>query len=243
MADSATEYNAVDSSNPLLDSALLRTVLSYVGPGQHLFVALVSKWWRDVISNWWKEAHGMLKCRKLAVRDEKHRRHMLTCASQMTLYSSVFTSPSRVQHAHYNGLNCTSEAYQLAAGRHADVATLATAHELGMEFTETLMACAAHCNKLAEVQYLHSHGCPWSAYLLETAASSGHFELVRWCHEQGCPWYANVIARCAAESGNIELMAWVLQQPGTSLSKGVLCAAAKKGHSAMCQFLHSQQHL
>jgi hypothetical protein len=81
--------------------------------------------------------------------------------------------------AQNNGLSCTSHSYQRAAGKHADVAALAAAHELGMAFTAFLMAVAAHCNKLAEVQYLHSQGCPWPARLLEGVARDGHFEAVR----------------------------------------------------------------
>jgi hypothetical protein len=45
----------------------------------------------------------------------------------------VFTSPARVRQT--SGLDCTSETYQHAAGKHADIATLATAHEMGMEYT------------------------------------------------------------------------------------------------------------
>jgi Ankyrin repeats (3 copies) len=110
-----------------------------------------------------------------------------------------------------------------------------------MEYTKTTMASAARYDKLAEVQYLHSQGCPWPSYRLVEAASSGHSELVRWCYEHGCPWNANRVLHHAAESGNVELMAWVLLQPGTQLFQAVMAAAASKGHTAMCQYLHAQQ--
>jgi hypothetical protein len=157
-------------------------------------------------------------------------------------YSSVFASPSRVELTHVNGLDCTSEAYECAAGKHADIAALAKAHEVGMAYTDSTMAGAAQCNKIAEVQYLHSQGCPWSYHLLEGACRFGHFKLVRWCYEHGCRWQQASEASCyAAQSGNVELMAWVLQQPGAKLSKSVMSHAAAKGHTAMCQYLYTQR--
>jgi Ankyrin repeats (many copies) len=171
-----------------------------------------------------------------------HRSVSIPCVPEMTLCSSVLTSPSRVIHAHESGLDGTSQAYQRAAGKHADSATLVAAHELGMQYTATIMAGTAQCNKLAEVQYLRNQGCSWPKRLLAKAASSGFFELVHWCHEQGCAWNTiDKAPRWAARSGNIELMAWVLQQPGAELSAEVMCAAASRGRLAMCHYLFELQ--
>jgi hypothetical protein len=46
MASRAPKRGSPDSE-PLLDPGILQNVLSYVGPGQHLFVAPVSKHWKD----------------------------------------------------------------------------------------------------------------------------------------------------------------------------------------------------
>jgi hypothetical protein len=120
----------------------------------------------------------------------------------------VFASPSKVQLAHENGLRCTSEAYQRAAGKHADIATLVAAHSLGVEYAPTTMTEAAHCNKLAEVQYLHGQGCPWPVWLLEAAATKGFLELLRWYYEHGCPWAEAARAPYhAVPSGNIDVVA------------------------------------
>jgi hypothetical protein len=122
----------------------------------------------------------------------------------------VFTALSRVQLAHKSRLDCTSAAHHRAAGRHANVASLAAANALGMAYSNFIMAGAARCNKLAELQYLHKQGCPWLAWLLDEGTADGNFELVRWCHEHGCPWdAANKTSYYAAQSGSVELMAWV----------------------------------
>jgi hypothetical protein len=223
------EVCMTDSRNPLLCREVLQNVLSYVGAGQYLFVALVSRLWKDV--------YGTARYRQLAFDEIR------SCGSlKLTLGSSVFASPSRVWLARLSGLDGTTKAYQHAAGKYADVGLLATAHCLGMQYTAATMRGAANRNKLAEVQFLHRRGCPWSLCLLEDAAQRGHFELVRWCYEHGCAWDdASSASKYAAKSGNVELMAWLLQQPDTQLSTEVMAAAAAEGHTALCHFLHAQQ--
>jgi hypothetical protein len=178
IATEAREGSAADSRNPLLNAGILKNVLSYVGVGHCLYVALVSKWWREV--------YITLENQQLTVYDEVKCKRNITCTPQMTLFSSVFASSARVKLAYESGLDCNSRAYWRAAGMHADIAALTTAHRLGMQYTEPTMTGAAQCNKLAEVRFLHEQGCPWPIRLLEDIASSGHFELLRWCHKHGC---------------------------------------------------------
>jgi hypothetical protein len=197
-----------------------------------------------VASRCWKDLYDTVESQQLQGYDAYARRSdRITCVPQMTLFSSVFASSSRVQLAHMSGLDCCSKAYQHAAGKFADIAALATAHELGMQYTSDIMAGAGLCDKLAEVQFLYSHDCPWSnGQLLEVAAESGYFELLRWCYEHGCRFEEACKApEAAAASGNVELMAWALQQPDTTLSEDAMSTAAAKGHTAMCAFLREQQ--
>eukprot|EP00953_Heterococcus_sp_UTEX-ZZ885_P039885 20415-Heterococcus_DN1.PRE.3 len=235
MTDNMQKCTASDSSNPLVDlGMILQNVLSYVGPGHCLFMAPVNKMWKDLYDG--------VESQKLTINANTIDKAIIVCVPAMTLYSSVLSSPSRVQLAHGNALDCTTEAYQRAAGKHGDIATLAAAHNLGMQCTVAVMAAAAKCNKLAEVQYLHEQGCPWSRTLLEGAASCGHLELARWCHEHGCPWQDISQAPVhAAKSGNVKLMAWVLQLPGTQLQVIAMKAAASRGRTDMCKYLHAQQ--
>jgi hypothetical protein len=233
MATNQEQNTAADNSNPLLNSGVLQLVLSYVGPGHYLFAAPVSRWWRDIYVT-------LLQSLKSAYAENSFN-SITICVPQMTLYSAAFASPAIVELAHEQGLDCKSLAYQRAAAKHADVATLAAAHALGMEYTAMTMSGAARCNKLAEVQYLHNQGCPWPLRLLEVVARSGYSELLRWCYEHRCPWQASTAPYFTAQSGNVELMAWVLQQPGTQLRAEVMCAAASMGRTAMCQYLREQQ--
>jgi hypothetical protein len=230
VATRSQKRRAAEISNPLNNSGVLQNVLSYVGAGHHLFVALVNKDWREM--------HRSLESQELTV----HSTYTVICDSQTTRLTSVLTSPARVKLAHKSGLDCTSLRLQYAAGKHADIATLAAAHELGLELDEIVLTGAAALNKLAEVQYLHSKGCDWPVGLLEEAASKGYFELLRWCYEHGCPFDDDdCVTVNAADSGNVELMAWVLQQPGTKLYSKAMSNAALRGDLAMCQFLYEQK--
>eukprot|EP00953_Heterococcus_sp_UTEX-ZZ885_P027614 14795-Heterococcus_DN1.PRE.2 len=234
-ASHAQKSAATDGSSPILDFGVLQNVLSYVGPGHYLFVAAVSKWWKEVCST--------SICQQLAVSvEDSYEKTIISCASKKTLYSSAFASPSRVKFAYESGLDWAVLACQRAGGRCSDVATLARAHSLGMQYTSATMSGAAQCNKLAKVQYLHEQGCPWWHWQLDVAARSGFYEVVRWCHEHGCAWPnpGNALHYTAA-GGSVELMIWMMQQSGTQLSKYLMSAAAAKGQSAMCQFLHDQQ--
>jgi F-box domain len=154
VANRAQKRSAVESCYPLLDPGILRNVLSCVGPGQHLFLALVSKGWKDV--------YATVESQQIVIEplSNAESRKVVICVAQMTLYSSVFASPSRVELAQQSGLGCSLWYYRHAAGKHADVATLVAAHKLGMEYTEVTMAAASVHNNLAVVQHLHSQGCP-----------------------------------------------------------------------------------
>jgi hypothetical protein len=48
----------------------------------------------------------------------------------------------------------------------------------------------------------------------EAAAERGYFEMLRWVRENGCDWQSDRILSTAASSGNIQMVAWVKQQPG-----------------------------
>jgi hypothetical protein len=150
-ATKAQECSAACSS-ALLDTCVLRNVLSYVGSGHHLYVALVSKQW--------KHTYTTLENHLLTIYDNDSSKENIICFPQATLFRSAFASPSRVELAHKTGLTFSSIACQCAAGKHADVATLAAAHKLGMVYTAVTLDCASLCNELAAVQYLYSQGCP-----------------------------------------------------------------------------------
>jgi hypothetical protein len=112
VAIKAYKRNAADQQNALCERGILLRILSYVGPGHWHFLATVSSLWRDTYV---RVAHSKLRFLTF------YRRRLVnfTCTPQITLFSSVFASPSRVALAHENGVDCSKEIYQLAAGKHS----------------------------------------------------------------------------------------------------------------------------
>jgi hypothetical protein len=151
ISGSANDHSAADfagSSNPLYETTTLQHVLSYVGPGHWYFLATVSSLWADL--------YAKVAVMQMQSAGSSHR--VITCVPQMTLFSSVFASPSRVKAA-YSCLS-SSPSFHSAAGRHADIATLVAARELGLQYLVGTMTGAAQYNELAVVQFLHADGRP-----------------------------------------------------------------------------------
>jgi hypothetical protein len=99
---------------------------------------------------------------------------------------------------------------------------------------------AARGNLLYHLQLLHADGWPWNERVCSAAASYGFFDLLRWAHEHGCPWDADTIAREAAKSGNVALMAWVKQQPGVLFDHKCMISAEAYDDLDMCYYLFEE---
>jgi hypothetical protein len=154
MAINAQKRSTADRTNPLQQVGVLQRVLDYVGPGHWCFVAEVSSLWRDLNRN--------VASREIQVFDSYScLTKTITCLPQMTSFSAVLASPSRVRlHTHTRRLPYRRTAYERAAGMCADIATLQAARELSMLYLRHVMAGAARCNQLAVVQFLRAQGCP-----------------------------------------------------------------------------------
>jgi hypothetical protein len=167
-----------DSRSPLQQADILQHVLDYVGPGHWCFVAEVSSLWRDI--------YKRVPARKAQAIDP-YKIKTITCVPQMTTFSSVFASPSRVRRAQARGLHYTTEIHQRTAGMCADVATLKAAHELGMLYTHAVMVGAARSNSLTVAHFLRAEGCPWSSYVYTIAAERKHTEKCAFLQAEHCP--------------------------------------------------------
>jgi hypothetical protein len=99
---------------------------------------------------------------------------------------------------------------------------------------------ASRNNQVPALRYLRTEGCRWDVRLCRAAAAGGALDALCWMRENGCPWDSRKILSAAASSGSIELVEWVLQQPGVPASSEVLAAAAQHGHTALC--VHLLQH-
>jgi hypothetical protein len=229
--------NAVDR-NPLYELGILKNILCYVGPGHHLFLSTVCSLWRDLYT---KMVTQMQKRRFSYVMGIDIVAARFTCSPQMTLYSAVFASASRVRLANECGVRRSTTSYEHAAGKYGTVESLMAARDLGMDFSAATMMGCAEGNQLAVLQYLHAQKYPWHWTVPAAAARRGDLQMLRWLKEQGCEWENGKDILCAAaRSGNLEMIAWVKQQPGVVCDENTMAAAAGKGQTAICKYLHSE---
>jgi hypothetical protein len=99
---------------------------------------------------------------------------------------------------------------------------------------------AAESGHMHVLQYLHAEGCGKGYHVCHWAARNGDLEMLKWAFEHGYPWFVGFTSD-AAESHNIELMAWLIQQPGVQLNAEVMNSAVSVGDMAMCEFLLANQ--
>jgi hypothetical protein len=191
-----------ESSNLLHHRGILQHILSYVGPGHWFFLSTVSSLWQDLYASLVSKV--MQKSDVFGVQTAIAD---FTCLPQMTLYSSVFASASRMRLAHEYGVDCSSDIFTRAAGRYGTVPIVVLARELGMEYTRATIVGAAEGNQLPVLQFLHAEGCPWDARVTVAAARRGDLDILRWTRAHGCDWVNTTIMSEAASSGNVDMTA------------------------------------
>eukprot|EP00953_Heterococcus_sp_UTEX-ZZ885_P015964 8992-Heterococcus_DN1.PRE.1 len=76
------------------------------------------------------------------------------------------------------------------------------------------MLYAAVRGQLPMCQYLRSEQCPWYSFfsVCHAAALSGTLETLRWAYDSGCPHKVYEDCAGAGNSGNIEMMEYVMQR-------------------------------
>jgi hypothetical protein len=228
VAEGVEKRIAAERADPLSEAGILERVLSFV-PKQWLFLAPVSSLWRSVYT-------------RLAAGEVQSVDAYGTVSTCVTLYSSVFASPSRVRLAHARGLLCWTDSYQLAAGRYGTAASLAAARRLGFRPSIATMLAAVERNQLPVLQFLSAQqGCSYNWSVAEAVAKRGDLTILRWIREHGCAWNNGTILRSAVASGSVEVAAWVKQQVGGVCDEHVMSAAAAMGHTAVCEYLHAEQ--
>jgi hypothetical protein len=127
----------------LSEPDVLRHVLSYVGPGQFLYMSICREW-RAVYT----EINKPQTVCGHASRD----------SAACTAHPAVFASGERLTLAVELGFDLSIDhdsKLQIAAGKFASKEVLLLARELGLPFTFNLTIGATACKDLAKLQWLH----------------------------------------------------------------------------------------
>jgi hypothetical protein len=94
------------------------------------------------------------------------------------------------------------------------------------------------------MEYLIDAGCPTSGACRE-AEDAGNYNMIRWLLERGVVWTPRLSMAIGGLYGHtatctVELLQWIMQQPGVKLEARALHAAAEAGLLDVCQFLRAQ---
>jgi hypothetical protein len=234
MKSACAKKRAATDSNPLRQAGILQHVLGYVGPGHWLFLSTVCSSWLEIYTS--LATVTVAKVRLYGAYEES-----TLCVPKMTLFSSALASPSRLKLAHQYGLKLVPDHCEYAAGRHADIDTLAAAQELGMQYSNaTLYGAASAVHKLAWLYAMcgpqHSsttgavathaaragsitaliwlkctQGCVFDKYTCLAAAEGNQLPALQNLHSEGCCWDVSVLS-AAAVNGAFELLRWAVEQ-------------------------------
>eukprot|EP00953_Heterococcus_sp_UTEX-ZZ885_P031571 16554-Heterococcus_DN1.PRE.1 len=115
----------------------------------------------------------------------------------------------------------------------------------GVVSADTAYNAAEACNWLG-LQYLRTGAlaCRWDARVCSSIAKSGNLEMLKFVRELNCPLDQRRVTQCAAESGNVSLMHWLVREQGAQCGPTTMLAAVSSTVStadnrlAMCKYLH-----
>jgi hypothetical protein len=200
---------AADSGNPLRQAGILLNILAFVGPGHWYFISAVSKLWKDLYEKVKSERTAIVIYYDVLFGG------WFNCTPQMTLFSSVCASSSRVRLAHAANSGCLKDPrHEYFAGRYADQATLVTAHELGLQFSPHVLTGALRAGDHTKAMWLYTE---------QHCGLGNHYRV---CAE-------------AAMGGSIEVLAWLKQQ-GVDPTGETCVAAARHDQLPVLQYLHAE---
>jgi hypothetical protein len=182
---SSTAESALDRDDVL-------DVFSFVGGGDHLYIAGVSRRWRDRYIQYCEKS-------STAGVDSKH----------VTRQRSVLMTESRLQLALRSGLalkdwTCDGVNHTALICKRSlepeKVLTLLRVH--GAPWSVELCTAAAYFDKLALQQWLHSHSCPWEAdWVLRLASMGGSVAMLEWLLTVTPSWSPDIKLNMLVDAG------------------------------------------
>eukprot|EP00953_Heterococcus_sp_UTEX-ZZ885_P000624 864-Heterococcus_DN1.PRE.1 len=228
--------SAVLSGNsPLLEAGILQRVCEFVGPGQHIFVATVSKAFHAACA----------KVPSHRIRGLCHLSHLkANYSAKMTLSRSAFASVSCFKWALDSGLQrflngrysegsfgevIDSDFWRLQriAGQFSDVETLQAALEAehNCQLFDDVTDHAARGGNVDMLKWLNEKGLDFTENTFKYGAMGGSFPVLQYLHDQNCPWDHEVSGE-AARHGELTALKWLLEHDAP---EGSLHEAAEAG--------------
>jgi hypothetical protein len=185
---------------------LLDKIFSYVGGGDHLYVAGVSRKWRGnylthCVQYGSSKVGGKLMTRRRNVLLTESRLQ-LALSSGLTVAGWTFDKEVNAELIYKHSLEPEK------------VMTLLRVH--GVPWSTLLCDGAAYYNKLAFLQWLHAHSCPWQAHrVLAYTSARGTLSMLQWLLSVMPPWSHDVQGKMfvdAACQNELAVAQWLRAQ-------------------------------
>jgi hypothetical protein len=243
--------NASSSRSRSFDDATLANILSYVGPGHWLFLGPVCKQWcelyRELCAVHTREVRADgAHCTDCAISSGLERPFSTfhhpyirnyrpwrepapkCSASTYTLFRAVVESGSRVGLARSCGCQIQNWCFVQTAARLADRRTLIRAHRHGMPLSSAAAEIARRGDKdLLEWHLIHYHCGAIDASTPAAAAESGSVQLLAWLVRLGVVLRDAEISTAAAKSGSVAMCDLVQSTP---------CKRGGRSFSSCCRW-------
>jgi hypothetical protein len=159
----------------------------------------------------------------------------------MTAYSSVFTSRSRVRLAVELGfvLDPTSWWYQFNAGQCADIETLEELHEqYHMPYTRVVSRGAAQSGNVSKMQWLlDEQQCPLASDICTHALYGPTLDVLKYLRQRGCVLTEDLCV-AAVRSFHADSILQYLHSEGVPLPASTMVAAVRYNLLPLVQWLY-----
>jgi hypothetical protein len=253
-----TAYNEV-LNNPVL----VQNILGFIGPGQHLYIATISR----LLSRCYEQVESF----KVDAFDSEGRPKRIAVDTHTTRMSEVCKSWARIAEAADIGVpvlanksflqkvaaqflghaaahakpgrqfDVSSFHFQMFMGQYADHDLLALAFDqLGLPRDGYVACAAANAGRATTVQWLlEEKHCTLQSTSSALAAVGGHLNVLIYLHKIKSPFHPNTSMR-AARNGHLNILQF-LHAYGYAWHADTCKAAAHGGHLSILQWLYEQE--
>jgi hypothetical protein len=215
-----------EGSSPLSEPSVLRRVFAFAGRCEWLFLAAVNNLWAEEYAATFSGSHL-----KMAQRANP----------RLTSFRKLFGSVSRLQLAQECGLGFNAAQLQVAAGRYADIPTLAAAAQVFSMPWKNVILGAALIGSVSKLQWLRTE----QHYEIEDpdslamyAVAGGSVDVLNWLKEQGVSFPINTWHCAAATKQNQLQVAQFLHAEGVEWTSDCCEKAAAAGNLEALRFMH-----
>ena len=152
---------------------VLRWVISFIGPKQYRFMAVICKGFHAAyVQQIPNDTETKLNASTIE--------YAKICWEEMK-HSLYYQKDQLAWHYQRRRLACSAASY-------GNLPALQYLRSVGCEWCEWTCAFAAGNGHLHVLQWCRDNDCPWNEWTCEYAAKNGHLDVLDWARENGCLW-------------------------------------------------------